>query len=61
MIVEGIAEGGCFGCALGGVIIACGLNDLAKLAVGAGQAGMCFLNMHLAKLDTEVRFCESQC
>lgn len=36
VVVEGVAEGRGFGGALGGVIVACRLDDLAKFAVGAG-------------------------
>lgn len=54
VIVEGIAEGGGFGGALSGVVVACGLNDFAKLAVGACEAWVGLLNVHLAEFDAEI-------
>ncbi len=54
VVVEGIAKGGGFGGALGGVVVACGLDDLAKLAVGACKAWMCLLDVHLTEFDAEI-------
>ena len=60
VVVEGVADGGGFGGALGGVVVARGLDDAAEFAVGGCEAGLGFLDVELIEFDTEVGFGESQ-
>lgn len=54
MVIEGVAEGGGFSGALGCVVVACCLDDLAEFAVGACQAGVGFLDVQLTESHAEV-------
>ena len=56
VVVEGVAESGCFGCALSCVVVACCLDDFAEFAVGDHQAWVCFLDVHSTEFDAEVGF-----
>lgn len=49
VVVERVAEGGGFGGALGGVVVACCLDYFTEFAVGACESGVGFLNMHCAQ------------
>ena len=57
VVVEGIAKGGGFGGALGGMVVAGCLDDFAEFAVGGCEAGVGFLDVHGAEFDTQVGFC----
>lgn len=46
VVVKRVAEGSGFGGALGGMVVACCLDDAAEFAVGAGEAGVGFLDVH---------------
>lgn len=61
VVVERVAESGGLGGALGGMVVARGLDDLAEFAVSAGEAGVGFLDVHLTELYAEVRFSEAEC
>lgn len=50
VIGEWIAQCGCFGRALGGVVVADGLHDAAELAVGICQTAVGFLHVQLRQL-----------
>lgn len=45
VVVEGVADGGGFGGALRGVVVAGGLDDAAEFAVGGCEAGLGFLDV----------------
>jgi hypothetical protein len=54
VVLEGVAEGGRFGGALGGVEVARGLDDLAQLLVGVGQPDVRLLGVQRSELGTQV-------
>ena len=60
VVVQGVAEGGGFGGALGGVVVAGRLDDFAEFTVGAREAGVSFLHVHRVEFDAEVGFCEAE-
>ena len=61
VVHQRVAEGGGFGCALGGVIVAGRLDDFAEFAVGGREAGVGFLDVELGELDAEVGFSQAEC
>lgn len=60
VVVQRVAEGGGFGGALCGVVVACGLDDLAEFAVGASEARVGLLDMHLIELHAKIGFSETE-
>lgn len=60
VVGEGVAEGGRFGGALCGVVVAGGLDDAPEFAVGVGEAWVRFLHVHLSELFTEGGFGEAK-
>ena len=46
VVIERVTEGGGFGGTLGGMVVTCCLDYLAEFAVGTGEAGMGFLDVH---------------
>ena len=52
VVIQGIADGGCFSCALCCMIIACGLYYFAQFAICTCETRMGFLDGELANLDT---------
>jgi hypothetical protein len=54
VVLEGVAEGGCFGCALGGVEVASGLDNLSDLLVCMGQTDVCLLRLHCCEFGAQV-------
>lgn len=60
VVVERVANGGGFGGALCGVVVAGRLDDAAEFAVGGCEAGLGFLDVELVELDAEVGFSETE-
>lgn len=60
VVSERVAEGGRFGGALRGVIVARCLNDAPEFAVGVREARVRFLYVHLAEFFAEGGFGEAE-
>lgn len=57
VIIERVAKGGGLGSALGCMIVTSCLDNLAEFAVGGGETGVDFLDVHDAKFNAEIRLC----
>ena len=60
VVIEWVTESRGFGSALSGMIVTRGLYDLPKLTIRSTKARVRFLDMHSAKLDPQIRFCQAE-
>ena len=56
VVAEDVAKSRGFGGALGGVVVACVLDDATEFAVGVGEAWVGFLRGHNSKFFAERGF-----
>lgn len=54
VVLERVPECGRFSCALGGVEVSSGLNDLSNLLVSMSKTNVCLLSVHCSEFGTKV-------